>query len=217
MINRLKEFRKRIDDIDLALIDLLEKRLEITKEIAEFKKQNDIQIEDSNREYEITDHLSSIVSEENKALLTKRIVEDIWKNIFAMTKKGEKKKSFNLQPALDRISKMTVEEYEKLYREAEKSELLTEMLHLVENLSKVSDAEYEELYKEAEDSELLMGFLHIARPEKCLICGLPNINCRCPVGTKEDPYKCPACGHGLAYVNAPCVNPKCSEGMKNEK
>jgi chorismate mutase len=199
VINRLKEFRKRIDDIDLALIDLLEKRLEITKEIAEFKKQNDIQIEDSNREYEITDHLNSIVSEENKVLLTKRIIEDIWKNIFAMTKKGEKKKSFNLQPVLDRISKMTVDEYEKLYREAEcsfrTSEILTEMLHLIENLSKVSPEEYEKLHKEAEGSELLMGLLSLT--------------------TKHtDPYKCPACGHGLAYVNAPCVNPECSERLK---
>ena len=30
---------------------------------------------------------------------------------------------------------------------------------------------------------------------------------------KTNPYRCPACGHGLAYVNAPCVNEKCVNYM----
>lgn len=31
---------------------------------------------------------------------------------------------------------------------------------------------------------------------------------------KKDPYKCDVCGHGLAYVGAPCCWPECSACFK---
>jgi len=60
--------------------------LNLTKEISEFKKQNNIQLEDRNREFEVTEHLAAIISEENKAVLSKEIIRQIWKNVFEMTK-----------------------------------------------------------------------------------------------------------------------------------
>ena len=88
MINHLKELRKRVDDIDVQLVELLEKRLNITKEMIDFKKQNNIQLEDKHREFQITEHLAAIVSEENKTVLSKETINQIWKNVFEMTKHG---------------------------------------------------------------------------------------------------------------------------------
>jgi len=71
----LENFRKQIDKIDDKVILLLEKRLQIAKEIRKFKKKTT----DSKREKEI---LAKIKSE---------YIQDIYKTIFKNSKKIQKK------------------------------------------------------------------------------------------------------------------------------
>lgn len=52
-INQLHDLRKNIDQIDSEIIQLLRKRFEISKNIGMFKKENNVQILDSNREEEV--------------------------------------------------------------------------------------------------------------------------------------------------------------------
>lgn len=47
---RLKEFRENIDKIDDQIVELFEKRMQLVKGIANYKKENNIQIENKNRE-----------------------------------------------------------------------------------------------------------------------------------------------------------------------
>jgi len=63
----LGEIRKRIDQIDRKLVELIEERLEIVKEVALYKKENNMKIFDRKREEEVIDkNLSNVKNEELK-------------------------------------------------------------------------------------------------------------------------------------------------------
>jgi len=49
----LDELRNEIDKIDGALVDLLEKRMDVSRKIGEIKKSKDIPVKDEEREKEI--------------------------------------------------------------------------------------------------------------------------------------------------------------------
>ncbi|WP_227738504.1 chorismate mutase [Thermococcus paralvinellae] len=52
-LERLHELRKRIDEIDKQIIELLEKRVRIAKEIGEIKRELNLPIRDEKREEEV--------------------------------------------------------------------------------------------------------------------------------------------------------------------
>ena len=49
----LSSLRKKIDEADLQLLELLAQRLKISREIAEYKRQNNLPIQDRKRELEV--------------------------------------------------------------------------------------------------------------------------------------------------------------------
>lgn len=49
----LEKLRKRIDAVDQQLLKLLAERLEIGKDIAEYKREHDLPIQDRKRELEV--------------------------------------------------------------------------------------------------------------------------------------------------------------------
>ncbi|EEY34785.1 chorismate mutase [Pseudoleptotrichia goodfellowii] len=49
----LSEIREKIDKIDKEIVELIEKRLEIVKEVALYKKENNMKVFDSKREKEV--------------------------------------------------------------------------------------------------------------------------------------------------------------------
>ena len=53
MMEDLKAYRDRIDEIDAQLVALFEKRMEIVLEIADYKKSNNIPILNQGREKEV--------------------------------------------------------------------------------------------------------------------------------------------------------------------
>ncbi len=63
----LNQLRNKLDEVDSKLISLFKKRLEISKKIGKYKKENDIEILDLNREEKvIKKFLSSAQKEEKK-------------------------------------------------------------------------------------------------------------------------------------------------------
>lgn len=63
----LKDYRIQLDTIDEEMKKLFLERMKIVEEISAFKKQNNLNIEDKNREQEMCARLSSDVSEEYKS------------------------------------------------------------------------------------------------------------------------------------------------------
>jgi chorismate mutase len=86
MQNRLSEYRKRIDDVDNLIVEMLETRLSLAKEIAKIKKESNIIVEDQNREEEIINKISSSISFEYSKYLTSEVITNIWKQILASSK-----------------------------------------------------------------------------------------------------------------------------------
>ena len=58
MDKQILELRQQIDDLDEEIIQLLKKRMGISKEVGELKEKLDIPVEDKNREDEIIDRLT---------------------------------------------------------------------------------------------------------------------------------------------------------------
>ena len=82
----LKDLRNKIDQIDQELVTLIEQRLEVVKQIGEYKKKHNLPILDQNREQEVLDKNSKYLSNESN----KEAYLEIMKNIMDVSKKIEK-------------------------------------------------------------------------------------------------------------------------------
>ncbi len=82
----LGEIKNRINHIDRKLVELIEERMEIVKEVALYKKENSMKIFDRKREEEVIDkNLSNVNSEE-----LKHYIENILKDIMDSSKEYQK-------------------------------------------------------------------------------------------------------------------------------
>ena len=82
----LGEIRNRIDHIDRKLVELIEERMEIVKEVALYKKENGMKIFDRKREEEVINkNLSNVKNEE-----LKHYIESILKDIMDSSKEYQK-------------------------------------------------------------------------------------------------------------------------------
>lgn len=77
--------RKKIDAIDNKIITLLEKRMKYVFKLAHIKKDNNIPIEDKNREKEIILNLSK-----NSHLLKYKDIKKIFNVIFYISKEYQR-------------------------------------------------------------------------------------------------------------------------------
>jgi len=59
MDKRILQLRNEIDNLDEEIIQLLKKRMRISKEVGQLKEKLDIPIEDKEREKEIIDRLTT--------------------------------------------------------------------------------------------------------------------------------------------------------------
>lgn len=86
LLSNLEKFRKQINNLDLQIIELLNKRMEVVKEISEIKKKNKMDYYDPKREKEIIDFLIK----SNKGLLTNNALKNIYQEIFFVAHSLEK-------------------------------------------------------------------------------------------------------------------------------
>jgi len=79
MDKSLTSLRDEIDSVDKEIILLLKKRIEIAKKIIEYKKKNNLSLEDLNREKEIIEKLAS-------SKIPKELIKTIYTQIFNYSK-----------------------------------------------------------------------------------------------------------------------------------
>ena len=83
----IEGLRDAIDEIDEGILDLINRRLFIAVQIGRFKKQNGIQIVDSNREKAIIDRLAA----RNAGPLPENALHQIFKAIMAAARDVQNK------------------------------------------------------------------------------------------------------------------------------
>lgn len=80
----LEKYRKEIDAIDKKLLQLFEKRFNVSKKVGEYKKKNKMKIFDKKREKEI------IEKRTNETKLSSLFVKKLYKLIFKESKRLQK-------------------------------------------------------------------------------------------------------------------------------
>ncbi len=83
----LEESRKKIDEIDMQIMKLFEERMNIVVDVAMFKKENNLEIFQADREKEVIQKNTDRVSEDLK-IYAKVFLEDLMK----VSKEYQKKK-----------------------------------------------------------------------------------------------------------------------------
>ena len=78
----MKNLQNEIDKLDLEIVQLLEKRFDVVKEIAKFKIKNNIPVYDPERETQVLE--KSLNNLENKEYFDE--IEKIFKQIMASSK-----------------------------------------------------------------------------------------------------------------------------------
>jgi monofunctional chorismate mutase len=76
MKENLNSLRREIDLIDKSILISLEKRLEVSKEVGKYKKQNNLQIRDKKREDEV------IKNRTEQSSLSPEFIKKIYGTIF---------------------------------------------------------------------------------------------------------------------------------------
>lgn len=82
----LLDCRKEIDTIDEKVVELLEYRMKISKQVGEIKKRDNIIVLDSSREEEILDRIRDNVKSDD----IKDVICDVYKCIMSKSKELQK-------------------------------------------------------------------------------------------------------------------------------
>ncbi len=81
-MTELENLRKKINEYDKELTFLFEKRMEIVKKIAEYKRDNNIPVENTEREKEVIKNNSAFLNDES----LNGYFSEFMKNIFKISK-----------------------------------------------------------------------------------------------------------------------------------
>ena len=81
----INEARKEIDKVDSELVKLFEKRMNLSAEIAEYKKEKNIPVFDEKREREITEKIKEKSSENLRGYIA-----ELYGKIFELSRKYQK-------------------------------------------------------------------------------------------------------------------------------
>lgn len=90
-MDKLKEYRVEINQVDQELLKLFRKRLAIVRKVGELKKKNNLLVVDKKREREL---LGFLQNEGEKLGIRKEFIRKIWKTLF--------KESYLLEEELDK-------------------------------------------------------------------------------------------------------------------
>ena len=82
----LEEIRKKIDVLDENITNLLVERMEITKQVAEFKKENNLPVFQPEREQKVLEKVSALAGDEYGIYIS-----EIYKSMMNQSKKNQEK------------------------------------------------------------------------------------------------------------------------------
>ena len=80
----LDNFRRKIDEVDARIVELVGERIRIAEEIGKSKKEENKLVEDREREYKVLENVKSIARSEN---VNQGDIENIYKQIMAASKR----------------------------------------------------------------------------------------------------------------------------------
>jgi monofunctional chorismate mutase len=86
---QLENLRCEINEIDNQLLNLLQKRQQVSIKIGEYKKQNNLPIFDSKREIKLLERLTKL-NMESVFKLDNDFIKETWVNIMNYSKKQQK-------------------------------------------------------------------------------------------------------------------------------
>jgi chorismate mutase/prephenate dehydratase len=81
----LENLRKKIDEIDAAIVELIGERIRIAEEIGKGKKEQNKLVEDKEREYKVLENVKSIVRDKN-IKISQEDIESIYQRIIEACK-----------------------------------------------------------------------------------------------------------------------------------
>ncbi|EHR35013.1 chorismate mutase [Helcococcus kunzii] len=82
----LEKQREKIDEIDKEIVRLFEERMKVVVEVAQIKKENNLEIFDSSRENLVIEKVQKYL--ENEKL--KKYLEEFYKDLMNLSKKYQK-------------------------------------------------------------------------------------------------------------------------------
>ena len=80
----LEDLRKKLDDVDARIVELIGERIRIAEEIGQDKKERNKLIEDRERELRVLQHVRSIALEKN---ISQNDIDSIYRQIMEACKK----------------------------------------------------------------------------------------------------------------------------------
>lgn len=83
----LDALRKQIDQIDEQILTLFARRFSLVKKIGEYKKNNNMQVLDKNREGE---KLQKLIKSGSTQDVSEPFITSVWKNVFLESYKLER-------------------------------------------------------------------------------------------------------------------------------
>ena len=89
MSEDLTNFRNEINEIDEELIKILKNRMDISIKIGKYKKENNIQVLNTNREKEVIDNIMKYNNKHN-AQLEEEFIKELWTLLMNYSKKIHK-------------------------------------------------------------------------------------------------------------------------------
>ena len=81
-MNKIKDLRSKINEIDKKLLDLIIERLQVVREIGREKSEKGIGIIDKNREQEI---FKKLIGQAEKQEIDPEIIRKIWKMLMKLS------------------------------------------------------------------------------------------------------------------------------------
>lgn len=86
-MNVLDALRKQIDQIDEQILTLFARRFSLVRKIGEYKKNNNMQVLDKNREGE---KLQKLIQSGSAQDVSEPFITSVWKNVFLESYKLER-------------------------------------------------------------------------------------------------------------------------------
>ena len=79
----LKSFRKQIDRVDGEILFLIKRRFHLAKKVAKYKMDNNLDVEDINREDEV---IKNVLNQAGMMDLREKFIRDLFKTIMEESK-----------------------------------------------------------------------------------------------------------------------------------
>lgn len=86
-MDKLNKLREEINSIDLEIISLIKKRLDVVKKVGKIKKESNLPIKNPAREREL---ITLLTNQARKAKIPQELIKIIWKEFFKIAYKVEK-------------------------------------------------------------------------------------------------------------------------------